>query len=251
MTVIPVNEPVLCERELEYVTECVRTRVGFVGGQVHRRVRTELGRLLRQEIRRRGQQRHGGAPDRGRLPGSRTRRRSDHADVHDHRRARWPSSTTAASPVLVDSDPATWCMDVGGDREKDHAPYARDHGRAHLRPPGRHGPACSTSPRSTGCRSSRMRPKCTVRSTCPTGRRSPTWRRCGSFGDVSCFSFYANKLITTGEGGMLVTDDAAIADAGALAAEPVLSSRSAGSSMKRPDSTSASPTSRPRWGWPR
>lgn len=28
----------------------------------------------------------------------------------------------------------------------------------------------------------------------------------GSFGDVTCFSFYANKTITTGEGGMLVTD---------------------------------------------
>jgi dTDP-4-amino-4,6-dideoxygalactose transaminase len=28
----------------------------------------------------------------------------------------------------------------------------------------------------------------------------------GSLGDVTCFSFYANKTITTGEGGMLVTD---------------------------------------------
>ena len=30
---------------------------------------------------------------------------------------------------------------------------------------------------------------------------------CGSFGDISTFSFYANKLITTGEGGMLVTNN--------------------------------------------
>jgi len=29
---------------------------------------------------------------------------------------------------------------------------------------------------------------------------------CGSFGDISTFSFYPNKLITTGEGGMIVTD---------------------------------------------
>ena len=28
----------------------------------------------------------------------------------------------------------------------------------------------------------------------------------GQFGDVSCFSFYANKIVTTGEGGMCVTD---------------------------------------------
>ena len=31
-------------------------------------------------------------------------------------------------------------------------------------------------------------------------------RMCGSFGDVSTFSFYANKHITTGEGGMIVTN---------------------------------------------
>ncbi|WP_414585930.1 DegT/DnrJ/EryC1/StrS family aminotransferase [Scytonema sp. PCC 10023] len=30
---------------------------------------------------------------------------------------------------------------------------------------------------------------------------------CGSFGNISTFSFYPNKHITTGEGGMLVTDD--------------------------------------------
>jgi perosamine synthetase len=34
----------------------------------------------------------------------------------------------------------------------------------------------------------------------------------GSFGDMGCFSFYANKLITTGEGGMIVTNDAALAE---------------------------------------
>jgi perosamine synthetase len=38
-------------------------------------------------------------------------------------------------------------------------------------------------------------------------------RKCGSIGDASCFSFYANKNITTGEGGMVVTDDKQMADA--------------------------------------
>ena len=32
-------------------------------------------------------------------------------------------------------------------------------------------------------------------------------RKCGSFGDVSIFSFYPNKQITTGEGGMVLCDD--------------------------------------------
>jgi len=33
----------------------------------------------------------------------------------------------------------------------------------------------------------------------------------GTFGDITCFSFYANKTITTGEGGMLCTNDDEIA----------------------------------------
>ncbi len=38
------------------------------------------------------------------------------------------------------------------------------------------------------------------------------WQRCGEqTAAVSCFSFYANKTITTGEGGMAVTDDADLA----------------------------------------
>jgi perosamine synthetase len=35
---------------------------------------------------------------------------------------------------------------------------------------------------------------------------------CGGFGDISTFSFYPNKHITTGEGGMVVTDNEALAE---------------------------------------
>ena len=39
------------------------------------------------------------------------------------------------------------------------------------------------------------------------------WQRCGEqTAAISCFSFYANKTITTGEGGMAVTDDADVAE---------------------------------------
>jgi perosamine synthetase len=38
------------------------------------------------------------------------------------------------------------------------------------------------------------------------------WRPVGSDADISCFSFYANKTITTGEGGMACTDDSEYAD---------------------------------------
>jgi len=32
-------------------------------------------------------------------------------------------------------------------------------------------------------------------------------RKVGNFGDISCFSFFGNKTITTGEGGMIITND--------------------------------------------
>jgi perosamine synthetase len=38
-------------------------------------------------------------------------------------------------------------------------------------------------------------------------------RRAGTFGDAACFAFYPNKQMTTGEGGMIVTDDDAIVEA--------------------------------------
>lgn len=37
-------------------------------------------------------------------------------------------------------------------------------------------------------------------------------RKCGGFGNISCFSFYANKIVTTGEGGMVLTDDDQMAE---------------------------------------
>ncbi len=43
--------------------------------------------------------------------------------------------------------------------------------------------------------------------------RSSRWRRCGeNTSAVTCYSFYANKTITTGEGGMAVTNDKVLAD---------------------------------------
>lgn len=43
-------------------------------------------------------------------------------------------------------------------------------------------------------------------------RDSSGWKPCGGMGTLSTFSFYANKLVTTGEGGMLLTDDDELAD---------------------------------------
>jgi len=117
-----------------------------------------------------------------------------------------------AVPVLVDSDPETWCLnpdDVAariGPRTKAIMPVhiyghpvdmdpvlelADTHGLSIVEDAAEaHGAEYLTG-RSTA---------------------SPAWRRCGGFGTLSTFSFYANKLITTGEGGMVLTDDAALAE---------------------------------------
>lgn len=51
-----------------------------------------------------------------------------------------------------------------------------------------------------------------IEDACEALGSSVDGRPCGSFGDLSVFAFYPNKQITTGEGGMVVTDDDALAE---------------------------------------
>jgi perosamine synthetase len=41
-------------------------------------------------------------------------------------------------------------------------------------------------------------------------------KKVGSFGDIGCFSFYANKILTTGEGGMIITNNSNYAERAAV-----------------------------------
>ncbi|MGH2465524.1 MAG: DegT/DnrJ/EryC1/StrS family aminotransferase [Candidatus Limnocylindrales bacterium] len=51
-----------------------------------------------------------------------------------------------------------------------------------------------------------------IEDSCEALGSSLDGRPLGSFGDISVFAFYPNKQITTGEGGMAVTDDPALAE---------------------------------------
>jgi perosamine synthetase len=115
-------------------------------------------------------------------------------------------------PVLVDCDPRTWCMDVSQIETK-ISPRTRAIMPVHI-----YGHPVDMDP---VCRLAQKYRLAIIEDAAEvhgaeylSGRdaHGSLWRRCGSFGTLSCFSFYANKLITTGEGGMILTDDEALAE---------------------------------------
>jgi len=115
-------------------------------------------------------------------------------------------------PVLVDSDPRTWCMDVQ-QIEDLITPRTRAIMPVHIfGHPVDMDPVVDLANRyGLAIIEDAAQAHGSEYMSGRHGTRS-MWRRCGSFGNMSTFSFYANKLITTGEGGMLVTDDWHVAE---------------------------------------
>jgi len=117
-----------------------------------------------------------------------------------------------AVPVLVDCDPQTWCMDVQQIKEK-----ITDRTTA-IMPVHIYGHPVDMDPVLDLAEKHNLaiiEDAAEVHGAeylSKRGTPQPVWRRCGSFGSLSCFSFYANKLITTGEGGMILTDDPNLAE---------------------------------------
>ena len=114
-----------------------------------------------------------------------------------------PIVLAGARPVLVDADPQTWTMDV---RQVESRITARTraimavHVYGHpvdmdplLQLAARHGLEV-------------------IEDAAEAHGAEYRGRKAGSFGTSSCFSFYDNKLVTTGEGGMLLVDDDHLAD---------------------------------------
>lgn len=116
-----------------------------------------------------------------------------------------------AHPVLVDSDPNTWCLDVG-QVEAALTPRTRAIMPVHI-----YGHPVDMDPL---LELADQHDLLLIEDAAEAhggqylrGWRdgTDTWQTCGSFGVVSCFSFYANKIISTGEGGMVLTDDPTLA----------------------------------------
>lgn len=108
-----------------------------------------------------------------------------------------------ARPVLVDADPKTWCLDPARLEEK-VSPRTRAVMPVHMYGHPCDMPAILEIARRHGLK---------IIEDCAEAHGAEiAGRKVGSFGDAACFSFYGNKILTTGEGGMVLCSDPALAE---------------------------------------
>lgn len=103
-----------------------------------------------------------------------------------------------AEPVLADIDPACWCIDP---RAVERAITARTKA---VVPVHSYGHPADLRPILDVCGGRGIR---VVEDAAEAHGARYRGRRVGAIGDAGCFSFYGNKIVTTGEGGAVVTDD--------------------------------------------
>ena len=108
-----------------------------------------------------------------------------------------------ATPVLVDSDPVTWNMDVAQVAEK-ITPRTKAILVVHI-----YGLPVDMDPILALAAKHGLK---IIEDAAEMHGQTYKGRPCGSFGDLSVFSFYPNKHITTGEGGMVLADDDRLAE---------------------------------------
>lgn len=107
-----------------------------------------------------------------------------------------------AKPVLVDADPETWSMDANKIEEK-----VSDKTKA-IMPVHIYGHPCDMDPIM---KTAKKHGLYVVEDSAEAHGAEYKGKKAGGIGDIGCFSFYANKIITCGEGGMVVTNNEEIA----------------------------------------
>lgn len=199
---IPVNEPRIGEKEIAYVNECLKT--GWVSSE---------GRFIDEFERQWAAycgMKFGIAVSNGTTA---LELAIESLGLQPGDEVILPSFTIIScaqavvygggTPVLVDCDPRTWCMDVSQVEAK-----INSRTRA-IMPVHIYGHPVDISPLLALSEKHRLT---LIEDAAEANGAEYKGRRCGSFGHISCFSFYANKIITTGEGGMLLTNDESTAD---------------------------------------
>ena len=177
--------------------------LGLEHRPVHRPLRGGVRPLRRREPRHRREQRHRRAPPRAPRDRRRPRRRGRSSPTSTFAATAHTVLQTGAVPVLADVSAGDLVPRSPRRRTRRLAAHQGRRPRAPLRSPGRR-------PRARRDRAPARRSACSRTRPRRTAPRSAT-RRPASLGDVAAFSFYGNKLMTTGEGGMLTTNDDALA----------------------------------------
>jgi perosamine synthetase len=110
---------------------------------------------------------------------------------------------SGATPVLVDADPLTWNMDVTQIEAK-VTPRTRAIMVVHI-----YGLPVDMDPVLDIAKRHGLK---VIEDAAEVIGQSYRGKLCGSFGEISTVSFYPNKHVTTGEGGMILTDDDELAE---------------------------------------
>jgi len=112
-------------------------------------------------------------------------------------------SYTGAKPILVDSEPRTWNIDVGKIEEKITKKTKA------IVPVHIYGHPVDMDPVLDLAGDHDLY---VIEDSAEAHGAEYKGKRTGRLGHVGCFSFYANKIITTGEGGMIVTSNGEISE---------------------------------------
>jgi perosamine synthetase len=108
-----------------------------------------------------------------------------------------------AIPVFADVDPNTWCI-TAGNIEKVITSKTKAVIAVHT-----YGNSCEMDKIVDLCSKGNI---CVIEDVAESLGTKYKGKLTGTFGDINCFSFQATKTITTGEGGMVLTKDNAIAE---------------------------------------
>jgi perosamine synthetase len=199
--VIPVCEPNIGPRELEYVTECVRSGWISSKGEYVRRFEEAFSAFCGVS--------HGVSCTSGTTAlhlavASLGIGKGDEVILPSHTMIATCNAVlyTGAKPVLVDSELETWNLDPEKVIEK-VTPRTKA-----ILPVHTYGHPCEMDALGEIAEDHHLD---LIEDAAEAHGAEYRGEKIGSMGRMACFSFYANKIITTGEGGIVVTDDRELA----------------------------------------
>ena len=201
LTMIPVNEPVLDGNEKKYLAQCIDT--GWISSEgpfvkeFETRFAERVGRKHGIAVCNGTAALDAAVAALGLVPG-------DEVIMPTFTIISCASAITrlGAVPVLVDCDMRTWNMNAA-DVESRITPRTKAIMVVHL-----YGLPVDMDPVLDIARRHSL---VIIEDAAEMIGQTYKGKPCGSFGNISTFSFYPNKHVTTGEGGMIVTDDDALA----------------------------------------